>query len=163
MNLSGEAAAATGGGAEIVPYMVVLAFWVAFFSWATVVGWAIQRRKERVAYYQQETERRLIDKGTMTADQVLRLRREDQRVQWLRRREGLRLGGLITAAAGIGILICLQFIDTGDTPAAAIACIPLTIGLVLLLYAYVLCPKSTEPDGGVRPPPPERQPDQQHY
>ena len=150
MDVAGETAAAAGGSSEIVAYVVVAAFWVALFCWATVVGWAIQRRKEREAYYRYETERRLVDKGGFSAEQLLRLRNEEERVRWLRRREGLKLGGLITAAAGVGIVVALRFIDTGDLLISAMGWIPLGIGVVLLLYTYVLYP--TFPSLGVGSP-----------
>ena len=148
---------------EVAGFVMIGVVWIAFFTWLAVIGWAIQRRKERVAYYRQETEKKLIDKGTMTADQILRLRSEDERAQWLRRREGLRLGGLITAALGVGVLVCLEFIDTGEVSVTSIGWVPLAIGVVLLLYAYVLCPKFTEPDRDALPPSPSEQRDNQHY
>ena len=114
-----------------------------------MVGWAIQRRKEREAYYWHETEKRLVDKGEVTAEQLLRLRSEEERVRWLRRREGLKLGGLITAVAGIGIVVALRFVDTGELSISPIGWIPLGIGAVLLLYTYVLYPDFTIRGSGI--------------
>jgi len=146
MDVGGETAAAAG--TDIIAIVVVAVFWVALFCWMTVVGWAIQRRKEREAYYRHETEKRLVDKGEFSAEQFLILRNEEERVRWLRRREGLKLGGLITAAAGIGIVVALRFIDTGELSISAMGWIPLGIGVVLLLYTYVLYPTSPSLGGG---------------
>ena len=146
MNAAGETAAAAGGSSDIVIFIVVAVFWLALFCWLTVVGWAIQRRKEREAYYRHETEKRLVDKGGVFAEQLLRLRNEEERVRWLRRREGLKLGGLITTAAGIGIVVGFRLVDTGELVVSAMGWIPLGIGVVLLLYTYVLYPKLSELD-----------------
>ncbi len=156
MDVGGETAAAAGGNSDIVAIVVVAAFWVVFFSWATVVGWAIQRRKEREAYYRHETEKRLVDKGGVSAEQLLGLRIEEERIRWLRRREGLKLGGLITTALGIGLLAAFQFVDMGRLSLAGTAGIPLIIGLALLLYVYALCPDYTQPDTETLPPPPDK-------
>lgn len=146
-----ETAAAAGGDGNVAAMLVVAVVWVACFSWLAVVGWAIQRRKEREAYYRHETEKRLLEKGEAGATQILRLRHEEERTRWLRRREGLRLGGVITTALGISLLVGLQFIDTGELSLAGTGGIPLIIGLALLLYAYVFYPKFTEFDSDTLP------------
>ena len=160
MDVGGETAAAAGS--EIFAFLVVGVVWVAFFSWLTVVGWAIQRRKEREAYYRHETEKRLVDKGEVSTEQLLRLRNEEEHVRWIRRREGLKLGGLITAAAGIGLVVALRFVDTGGLTISAMGWIPLGIGVVLLLYTYVLYPTSPSLGGGIPSiPSDERRADEQ--
>lgn len=151
MDVGGEAVAAAGGSTDVVAILVVAVVWVAFFSWMAVVGWAIQRRKEREAYYRHETEKRLVDQGAVTAEQLLGLRSVEERIRWLRRREGLKLGGLITAAAGVSIVVSFRFVDTGTLPVSAMGWIPLGIGIVLLLYVYVLCPVFPSLGGDVPP------------
>ena len=165
MDVGGEIAVAAGVSNDIpaFPFILVGVFWVAFFAWVSVVGWAIQRRKEREAYYRHETERRLVDKGVVTAEQLLGLRSAEQRVGWLRRREGLKLGGLITAAAGIGIVVGLRFVETAQFSASALGWIPLCVGLVILLYAYVLCPKDTKPGSAAFPSPSGERADDRHH
>jgi hypothetical protein len=140
-------------GQAIAMYGCVAVTWLAFFSWLAVVGWAIQRRKEREAYYRHETEKKLLERGDASAEQFLQLRREEERTRWLRRREGLKLGGLITTALGIGILVGLRFVDTGTLSLSAVGWIPLAIGLVLLLYAYVLYPEPPSLGRGAPPVP----------
>ena len=123
--------------------IAVAVIWVALFCWLAVVGWAKHRRLEREAYYHHETEKRLLEKGDAGAAQILKLRNEEQRIRWLQRREGLKLGGLIVTALGTGILVGLQFIDTGGLSFAGAGWIPLIVGLALLLYVYVLHAKPT--------------------
>ena len=162
MDVAGDAAAAAGGGDTFAAIVVVAIIWVAFFSWLTVVGWATERRKEREAYYRHETEKRLVDKGAVTAEQLIELRNQEERVRWLRRREGLKLGGLITTAAGIAIVVGLRFVDTGARSVSPVGWIPLGIGLVLLLYVFLLYPDSTNSASGIRSiPSDERRDDRQ--
>lgn len=101
---------------------------------------------EREAYYRHETEKRLLEMGEAGARQILALRNEEERARWRRRREGLKLGGVITTALGLGILIGFQFVDTGESSFAGAGGFPLIIGAALLLYAYLLYPKFTSLD-----------------
>lgn len=69
--------------------------------------------------------------------------REEDRLQAKRRLEGLKLGGLVTAAVGIGLMIFLGIAnDDNHLIGIAIGIIPFVVGLALLLYAYRLAPKS---------------------
>jgi uncharacterized membrane protein HdeD (DUF308 family) len=65
--------------------------------------------------------------------------REQQRNAERRHREGLRLSGLITAAAGVGIMIFLRALPAGRVYMVGI--IPLLIGVALVFYAYILAPR----------------------
>lgn len=151
-----ETAPAPGVNSDLVVFTVVAVFWVAFFSWVTVVGWAIQRRKEREAHYRHETEKRLVDGGNLSAEQLLGLRNQEERTRWLRRREGLKLGGLITTALAIGFLVASQFVDLDGRSLAAVAGIPLIIGVALLLYVYALYPEYAELDAKAPQPPADK-------
>jgi hypothetical protein len=124
--------------------IVIAITYVALFSWLAITGWARQRRLEREAFYRSETERRLVEKGE-GVEQILRLHRETACARWLRRREGLKLGGLITAAIGAGVVIALRFIDTNGVSISSLGWIPLGVGAVVLIYAYALYPKDTDP------------------
>ena len=122
---------------------VVLGY-IALFSWLAIAGWARQKRKEREAYYRHEIEKRLIEKTDVTMEQIVELRRKDEHTQWLQRREGLKLGGFITSAIGIGIIIGSRFVRTIDFSISAFGYIPLAVGLIILLYAYVFYPTFKE-------------------
>lgn len=138
-----EIDAVTSSDENVVPIAigVVAIIYVALFCWLSVIGWAKHRRMEREAYYRHETEKQLIEKGAAGARQILGLRREEEQSRWLRRREGCKVTGLITAALGAGLLVGLQMIDTGEVSIAGMAAIPLIIGAALLIYAYMLYPK----------------------
>ncbi|UCF32419.1 MAG: hypothetical protein JSV78_08780 [Phycisphaerales bacterium] len=162
MGAGSETVAAESVGKAVALYGCVGLTWLAFFSWLAVVGWAIQRRKEREAFYRHETEKRLLEQGDASAEQFLQLRREEERTRWLRRREGLKVGGLITGAIGLGILLGLRFVDTGALSFSAVGWIPLGIGLVLVLYAYVLYPESPSLGRGAPPAPSGGETDDRH-
>jgi hypothetical protein len=137
---------------------VVAIIYVALFCWLAVIGWAKHRRMEREAYYRHETEKKLIEKGEAGSWQILRLRDEEERTRWLRRREGFKVAGLVTTALGAGILVGLQMIDIGEYSFAGAGGIPLIIGAALLLYAYVLYPKYMSLDiESISPPSEENQ------
>ena len=129
-----------------VAIIVVAIIYIALFSWLAVIGWAKHRRLEREAYFRHETEKRLLESGEAGAMQILKLRHEEERIRWFRRREGLKLGGIITAALGVGTLVALQLIDMGDISLAGAGGFPLIIGAAILIYAYVLYPKFSELD-----------------
>jgi uncharacterized membrane protein (GlpM family) len=52
----------------------------------------------------------------------------------------MKLGGLITAAVGIGVIVLLRGLEH-EEPVYLVGVIPLLIGLALLAYAFVLAPK----------------------
>ena len=110
------------------------------FTFLSIASWAEQRRKERQALYRSEVLKKLSDQPGGNADAVLEFIREEQRTGIRRRREGLKLGGLITSAVGIGVIVLLRGIG-GDEPVWLAGVIPLLIGFVLLLYVFVLAPK----------------------
>lgn len=56
-----------------------------------------------------------------------------------RREEGLKLGGLVTLAIGLGLIIYLRAMV--GMPESLVGIIPCFIGVVLLLYAYLMSPK----------------------
>ena len=66
-----------------------------------------------------------------------------------RRAQGLMVGGIITLASGIGIMAFLSVIAEHDQ-AWAVGIIPASVGLALLLSAWLVRPK----DGGASANPP---------
>ena len=120
---------------------------IALFSFIAVASWADARRREREAYYKSETLKKISEAqgaGASSAVEFLReesLRRAEEKKHAERhRREGIKLGGLVTAAVGIGLMIFLQAIER-DEPVYLVGLIPLLIGVALLAYSYLLAPK----------------------
>ncbi|MCU1313817.1 MAG: hypothetical protein JWM54_1574 [Acidobacteriaceae bacterium] len=115
---------------------------IALFSFLSVNAYVDGRRKEREAYYRNETVRRLTESHGAGADAAIAILREEDRLQTARRVEGVKLGGLVTTGLGFGLMIFLGLV-AGDNHliGVAIGSMPLMVGFALLLYVYRLAPK----------------------
>jgi Flp pilus assembly protein TadB len=114
---------------------------IALFSFLAVAAWADARRKEREAYYTSETLKKIAETSGEGAKAAMDMLREQERNFMLRRRDGQRLGGLITLAVGIGVMVFLKAIVHDEPAVYLVGLIPLLVGVALLVYAYVLAPK----------------------
>lgn len=118
---------------------------IALFSFVAVASWSDARRKEREAYYKNETLKKIAE--TMQgsgANPALELLREEDKRERQHRREGQRLGGLITTGVGIGVMVFLRALMAAEgdhEPAYLVGLIPMFVGLALLAYSYLLAPK----------------------
>ena len=128
------------GIASIAPFLIPIVGSIALFSFLGVASWSDARRKEREAYYTSETLKKIAESSGESAKSALELLREQERNAVKRRLEGMKLGGLITAAVGIGVIILLRGLEH-EEPVYLVGVIPLLIGLALLAYAFVLAPK----------------------
>ena len=113
---------------------------VALFSFLAVAKWSDNRRREREAYYKNETVRKVTEMPGATPATVQEFVREQQAIADRRRREGLKLGGLITIAVGIGIIVFL--IGKPGPQIFTVGAIPLLVGVALMGYAYFLAPRA---------------------
>ena len=116
---------------------------IALFSFLAVASWSEARRKEREAYYRSETLKKIAESSGEGAKSALELLREQEKNAAKRRLEGMKLGGLITAAVGIGLMVFLHGVER-EEPAYLVGLIPLLIGLALLIYPFLLAPKEKE-------------------
>jgi hypothetical protein len=115
---------------------------VALFSFVAVAVWSGERRREREAYYRSETIKKVADAQGAGGSSAIEFLREEEKIAARRRREGQKLGGLVTVAVGIGLMVFINAVDHSDpTPAYLVGLIPLLIGVALLAYTYVLAPK----------------------
>jgi hypothetical protein len=117
---------------------------VALFGFIAVATWADARRKEREAYYKSETLKKLAE--TQDAAAVVDLLREEHREAALRQRDGLRLGGLVTIAVGVGLIISMPFL-THEVRLSAVGAIPLLIGAALFGYSWFVTPRAEVKSG----------------
>jgi hypothetical protein len=125
--------------ALVIPVVAI----VMVFTFIMVVSWAEERRKEREAYYRSETLRKAMEQNGDSSRMVLDLMREEDLLRRRRRVEGLRLGGTITAAVGVGLMVMLYFL-VDEEPVWLVGLIPFLIGAVIAGHGY-----TTRPD----PPP----------
>ena len=112
---------------------------VAVFSFIGVTVWSENRRKEREAYYKSETLKKLAEAQGTGASSAVELVKEQERIALRRRLEGQKLGGLITAAVGVGLMVFLKAVDR-EHPTFLVGLIPLLVGVALLAYSYMLGP-----------------------
>jgi len=113
---------------------------IAVFSFLSVAVWSDARRKEREEYYKNETLKKIAESSGEGAQAAIELLREQNRTVTKRRLEGMKLGGLITAVVGIGVMALLRGL-VNDEPVYLAGLIPLLIGLALLTYTFLLAPK----------------------
>jgi Flp pilus assembly protein TadB len=126
---------------QIVPKLLFLSIVIiATFSFIAVAVWSRERRREREAYYRGETLRKIAETQGTGGNSAIEFLREDEKYAARRRGEGQKLGGLITVAVGIGMMVFIKAVDRGD-PAYLVGLIPLLIGVALLAYSYLLAPK----------------------
>ena len=128
---------------NIVPVtaiMVPIVGSLALFSFLGVASWSDARRKEREAYYRSETLKKIAESSGEGGKSALELMREQEKNFVRRRLEGLKIGGLVTTAVGIGVMALLRGLDH-DEPVYLAGLIPLLIGVALLIYPFLLAPK----------------------
>jgi hypothetical protein len=111
---------------------------IPIFSFVAVLVWADARRREREALYRSETIKKISE--TQGAGSAVEFLREEERLAARRNREGQRLGGLVTAAVGVAMMVMLAALDRKE-PAYLVGLIPLLVGAALLAYSYVLAPR----------------------
>jgi Domain of unknown function (DUF6249) len=126
--------------ATVLFALLCIAVVIVIFSFLAVAIWAKNRRREREAYYKNEALKKIAEAQEPAANAALEFLREQEKVRARRTREGLKLGGLVTIAVGLGFFLVLW--ATGPSRPAYIAgFIPFLIGLALLAYTYLLAPK----------------------
>jgi|SRR5579863_2869346 hypothetical protein len=103
-------------------------------------------RKEREAFYRSEALKKFSEAQGGGAEAALQWMREEDRRSERRIRGGLRLGGLIVSAVGIGAMIFLYELIP-DMPVYLAGLIPTLIGAALLTYSYILVDNSARPPG----------------
>ncbi|HEY4363288.1 MAG TPA: hypothetical protein VGN17_20135 [Bryobacteraceae bacterium] len=93
--------------------------------------------KEREAFYRSEVMKKIAESPGAGAEAALQVMREEENRADRRTRAGLRLGGLVVTAVGIGVTVFLYAI-VPDVPVFLAGLIPTLIGLALLAYSYIL-------------------------
>jgi hypothetical protein len=124
-------------------FLVPIVGSIALFSFLAVASWSEARRKEREAYYKSETLKKIAESSGEGAKSALELIREQEKNSVRRRLEGMKIGGLVTVAVGIGLMIFLRGVEH-EEPVYLVGLMPLLIGVALLLYPLMLAPKVQE-------------------
>jgi hypothetical protein len=100
-----------------------------------IATWLGTRQKEREAYYKAETLRRIVDASGEGAKAAVDLLREQSRMEQTKRREGMKVGGLITLGVGIALSI---FLGAEHDRGYLVGLIPAFVGAALLVYVLFL-------------------------
>jgi lipopolysaccharide export LptBFGC system permease protein LptF len=119
--------------------LVPIVLFVAMFSFLSVVVWVGSRKLEREAFYKSETLRRITESSGEGAKEAIELLREESRLERIKRREGMKIGGLICVAVGVALMAFLK-VQAASDPGAPylVGLIPGLIGVALLVYVYAL-------------------------
>jgi hypothetical protein len=112
-----------------------------FVVFIPLTSWIDSQRREREAFYKAETMRRLAESSGDGAKAAIELLREQSRQEQMKKREGMKIGGLINLAVGVALMIFLRAL-IGDEPVYLCGLIPGLIGVALLTYALLLAPKA---------------------
>lgn len=105
----------------------------ASLSFVAVMVWLGQRNRERKEYYRTETMKKIAESGSAAA--ALEYARELDRMARARSRDAMRLGGLISMAAGLGLIAFLAGAGPEGQRAHLVGLIPFLVGLVLFAFA----------------------------
>lgn len=111
-----------------------------FVVFIPLTTWIESQRKEREAFYKSETMRRLAESSGEGAKTAVEMLREQARLEQIKKREGMKIGGLVNIAIGVALMIFLRALVGGE-PVYLCGLIPGLIGVALLTYALILAPK----------------------
>jgi hypothetical protein len=113
---------------------------VALFTFVAVASWSDARRQERVALYRSELLKEVAKHEGVGAREVMALLQREAIERQKERRRGLLLGGALTAAVGVGLMLLLAGVGDRDFAAWKVGLIPLLIGATLFLFGWFARP-----------------------
>ena len=93
--------------------------------------------KETEAFYKAETFRRVAEAPAERGTSAVELLREEERI--IKRREGLKMAGIINIGIGVSLIIFLRALIGADVP-VYLWLAPLFIGAAMIVYVYAMAP-----------------------
>jgi hypothetical protein len=108
-----------------------------FVVFIPVTSWIDSQRREREAFYRAETMRRLAEASGEGAKAAVEMLREQSRLEQVKKREGMKIGGLVNICVGVALMIFLRAL-VRDEPVYLCGLIPGFIGVALLVYVLFL-------------------------
>jgi hypothetical protein len=125
-------------GPESMVFVFLAVGAVALFSMVSVAVWSEARRKEREAYYKNDMIKRVAESQGPGAAAALTMMQEEARLAAEKTRQGLQIGGLVTGAAGLGVVIFLRVLLGPNQGIYLCGLIPLFVGLALFGSSFVV-------------------------
>jgi|HubBroStandDraft_1064217.scaffolds.fasta_scaffold45775_2 hypothetical protein len=114
---------------------------ISFFSFLAVATWVGTRQKEREAFYESETLKKIADIQRGGTNPAVEYLLEKEKIDRAKRTEGIKLGGLINIGVGVALMIFLAELAHRN-PVYLVGLIPFFIGLALLAYSFFFAPKN---------------------
>ena len=125
-------------GADVAVFVWLSIGSIALFTFLGVAAWTGTRARERELYYKNDLLKKIAESPEAGGAAALQYLREQHRLAQEKRRGGLQLGGLVTVAVGVGLMIFL--LAMVHRPVFFVGLIPLLIGAVLFLYGRFMMP-----------------------
>ncbi len=112
---------------------------VATFTLISIGVWVGSRKEEREAFYRADLLKKIAESPAESARQVIELMRDEERREELdaarQQVEGLRLGGFVLLAVGLGLGVMLELLSPSQN-LWSVGLIPALIGVALLAYLF---------------------------
>ncbi len=109
-----------------------------FVVFIPLVTWIDNRRKEREAFYRADTMRRLAESSGEVAKAAIELLREQDRLDRIKKLEGLKIGGVINLCVGVALVIFMRIMLGGGHGPAYAGLVPAFLGIGMLVYVFFL-------------------------
>jgi hypothetical protein len=120
---------------QVAAMLVPIVGSIALFGFLAVATWVDSRRKEREAFFRHDLLKKIAENPGAHSEQVMQLLRQEEADRLERLRNGLRLGGWVSFAAGMGVSLLLsQLVRVSGL--WAVGAIPMLIGVALLFHAF---------------------------
>ena len=113
---------------------------IAGIAMVVLIVWFGIRQKEKESLHRNELLRKIAESQGDAAQRVLEMIRQQDYESQVRRREGVKLAGLITTAVGIGLIPMLALIVRSE-PVWTAGLIPLFVGIALFCYVFFFSSK----------------------
>jgi Flp pilus assembly protein TadB len=120
---------------------------IALFSFLAVAAWSGARMSERETYYKNETLKKIAESTGPGAEATIQYLHDQQayqrKLELQKQRQGMQLGGLLTTAIGIALMVFLGAL-VRHHPIYLAGLVPVLIGVALLVYVQLFAPKESE-------------------
>jgi hypothetical protein len=130
--------------------LAAIALFGGVFTFLAVAVWSMNRTRERELYYRSELLKKAIDTPGPEAAAVLAHIKDEEAAQARAKardtRMGYLIGGLSTAAVGIGLMMFMRSIGGPAREYFLVGLIPLLVGIALLIGSGMAREEGAGPD-----------------